>query len=72
MIENNSNKFDRLSLRMSVFAWAVCAMLGWVFTITLIVTVMDDDTTTMIAQHEPSLEDAQRMQQILPAAGNNQ
>lgn len=70
-MEDDLNKINKLSVRMSFFAWTICAVLGWAFAITLIATVADDNSTTITAQNMPSKEDAQRMEQILPAAGNN-
>lgn len=64
---------DKLSARMSVFAWIICAVLGWALAFTSFNTITgNNDNTTITAQNEPSAEDAANMEQILPAAGNNQ
>ncbi len=69
---NSSNEDNnKLSVRMAFFSWLLCAMLGWAFAITLFVNVITEDETSLIAQNGPTTEDAQKMQQILPAAGSN-
>lgn len=69
----NSNGADKLSARMSVFAWIICAVLGWALAFTSFTTITgNNDSATITAQNEPSAEDAATMEQILPAAGGNQ
>ncbi len=64
---------DKFSARMSVFAWIICAVLGWALAFTSFNTITgSNDEATITAQNEPSAEDAANMEQILPAAGNNQ
>lgn len=67
-------KADKLSARMSVFAWILCAVLGWALAFTSFYSLISDEEGDLLitAQTEPSAEDAARMQQVLPAAGNNQ
>ena len=69
--ENEQNPPEKLSVRMSVFAWIICAVLGWGIaysSITGIVGVND----TSIAQSEPSIDVATEMEQILPASGSQE
>ncbi len=64
---------EKLSARMSVFAWIICAVLGWALAFTSFSTFTgDNEGATITAQNEPSAEDAANMEQILPAAGSNQ
>lgn len=67
-------KADKLSARMSVFAWILCAILGWALAFTSFYSLISDGEGDMLitAQNEPSAEDAAKMEQVLPAAGNNQ
>ena len=69
--ENDSSK---LSARMSVFAWIICAMLGWALAFTSFSTLTggNDETPTLTAKNEPGAEEAAKMENILPAAGNSQ
>ncbi len=63
---------DRFSARMSVFAWVICAALGWALALSSFSTLTgNDDGTIMAAQNEPSAEEAARMEQVLPAAGES-
>ncbi|HPF46600.1 MAG: hypothetical protein KDF58_11835 [Alphaproteobacteria bacterium] len=72
IFDNDSSK---LSARMSVFAWIICAMLGWALAFTSFATLKGDDdsgNSTITAKNEPSADDAANMENILPAAGKNQ
>lgn len=70
---HEASNADKLSARMSVFAWIICAVLGWALAFTSFSTITgENDSATITAQNEPSAEDAATMEQILPAAGNNQ
>ncbi len=63
---------EKLSARMSVFAWVICAALGWALALTSFSTFTGtDENETLTAQIEPSADEAQKMEQILPAAGEN-
>lgn len=69
----DANGADKLSARMSVFAWIICAVLGWALAFTSFSTITGgNDNNTITAQNEPSAEEAATMEQILPAAGENQ
>ena len=77
MTENRSdmdrNDSGKLSARMSVFAWIICAVLGWALAFTSFSRLTGDgEETTMTVQNEPSAEEAANMEKVLPAAGNNQ
>lgn len=64
---------NKLSARMSVFAWIICAVIGWALTFTSLTSLSDNDNELSItAQNEPSLEDAANLEKILPAAGPSQ
>ncbi|MCP5382873.1 MAG: hypothetical protein H6912_10965 [Kordiimonadaceae bacterium] len=72
IFENDSSK---LSARMSVFAWIICAMLGWALAFTSFSTLTaggDNEKSTITAKNEPSANDAASMENILPAAGKKQ
>ena len=70
MDRNASGKF---SARMSVFAWIICAVLGWALAFTSFNSLTGEgEDTTITAQNEPSAEEAAKMEQVLPAAGSNQ
>ena len=67
---SSTNKF---SARMSVFAWIICAVLGWALAFTSFTTISNVGEDLIItAQNEPSAEEAANMEQILPAAGEDQ
>jgi len=64
---------SKLSARMSVFAWIICAVLGWALAFTSFNTLIGDgENVTITAQNEPSAEEAAKMEQVLPAAGKPQ
>jgi len=59
-------KEDRLSMRHSLMVWVAGAVLGWVVAVVSVWTALNS-TDTNIAQTPPTA--AEKMQQILPAAG---
>lgn len=64
---------NKLSARMSVFAWIICAVLGWALAFTSFATLTGSEEDVIVtAQNEPSTEDAVNLEQILPAAGPSQ
>ncbi len=64
---------SKLSARMSVFAWIICAMLGWALAFTSFATLTGSEEDVIVtAQNEPTAEDAANLEQILPAAGPSQ
>ncbi|MBL4603911.1 MAG: hypothetical protein JKY84_14290 [Emcibacteraceae bacterium] len=69
----NVDTSGKLSARMSVFAWIICAVLGWALAFTSFTSITGDEEDVVItAQTEPNAEDAIRMEQVLPAAGDTQ
>lgn len=69
----DGNASSKFSARMSVFAWLICAVLGWALAFTSFSSLTGEgEDTTMTAQNEPSAEEAAQMEQVLPAAGDTQ
>jgi len=61
---------NKLSARMSVFAWIICAVLGWALAFTSFATLTTTDEDLIVtAQNEPSAKEAANLENILPAAG---
>lgn len=63
-------KEDRLSMRHSLMVWIAGAVLGWVVAVVSVWTALNttnNDVDNNIASKSPS--EAERMEQILPAAG---
>jgi len=71
--DTNGYKADKLSTKMSVFAWVLCAVLGWALVFTSFYSLVNDEERDLVitAQTEPDAQDAARMEQVLPATGNN-
>lgn len=72
-IKNNSQDKSKLSARMSIFSWVICALLGWAFAITSFSKLTSNSTKEMelTAEKSPSIEEATKMENIRPAAGRN-
>lgn len=69
VIDKNRKTTDKFSVRMSFIAWIICAILGWTIAVTSFNSIIGDNDVPITAQKEPSLEDAAKMEQVLPAAG---
>ena len=69
--DNQQDIPGKLSVRLSVFTWIICALLGWGIAYTSITGIVGENET-FITQNEPSFEDASKMEQILPASGNQE
>lgn len=71
MVNNEStpqgNKSDRLSMRHSLMVWIAGAILGWVVAVVSVWSALN--TTDMNIAQKP-LSEAEKMEQIIPAAGN--
>jgi len=72
MVNNESvspnGKNDRLSMRHSLMVWVAGAILGWVVAVASVWTALNSTDNNNIAENSPS--DAEKMEQISPAAGN--
>ncbi len=70
MVNNKSipqgKKNERLSMRHSLMVWVAGAILGWVVAVVSVWTALNT-TDRNIAKN--SLSDAEKMEQIMPAAG---
>lgn len=71
---------DRLSWRNSVLVWVSGAVLGWVIAVVAVYSVLRTEETSHIAQEPAATEpdtgfademNAQEMNQIMPAAGED-
>ncbi|MCF6216249.1 MAG: hypothetical protein L3J58_08745 [Emcibacter sp.] len=73
MVTNARNiqdkKEDRLSMRHSLMVWVAGAVLGWVVAVVSVWTALND-TGSNIADN--SISPAEQMEQIMPAAGNQE
>ncbi len=58
----------RLSMRNSLMVWIVGAILGWVVAIASVWTAMNTNDSDIASN---ALSDAEQMEKIVPAAGNN-
>ena len=58
---------DRLSMRHSIMIWVAGAALGWVVAVVSVWTAMNT-TDSNIADNTPNT--AEKMEQIMPAAGD--
>ncbi|WP_339864235.1 hypothetical protein [Paremcibacter congregatus] len=65
-IKKNS-KEDRLSMRHSLIVWVAGAVLGWVVAVVSVWTALNT-TDSNIADNSPS--QAEKLEQIMPAAGD--
>ncbi|PHZ86065.1 hypothetical protein [Paremcibacter congregatus] len=65
-IKKNS-KEDRLSMRHSLIVWVAGAVLGWVVAVVSVWTALNT-TDSNIADSSPS--QAEKLEQIMPAAGD--
>lgn len=63
------DKDDRLSMRNSLIVWVAGAVLGWVVAVVSVWTTLSS-TEHNIAENNPA--DAEQMQQIMPAAGDEE
>lgn len=67
--KDSNNKF---SARLSIFAWTLCAVIGWAVAFTTLKSITSSDSSidaTITAENTPSPKDAAKMESILPAAG---
>lgn len=68
------NDKGKLSARMSLFAWLLCAVLGWAVALTTLNSLSSggniQNDAAITAENAPSQKDAVKMEKILPAAGN--
>tara|TARA_B100001939_G_C16946159_1_gene620456 strand:+ start:6170 stop:6433 length:264 start_codon:yes stop_codon:yes gene_type:complete len=78
-MDDNSDKDeeDRLSMRQSVMIWIVGAILGWLVAVASVYTALrapDSDIASdqPASQNDVSPEDAERVQEIMPAAGSDE
>lgn len=65
---------NKLSARMSIFAWVICAFFGWAIALTTLNSLISSDNSkdgALTAENTPNSEDAAKMENILPAAGKN-
>jgi len=58
----------RLSMRHSLMVWVAGAILGWVVAVVSVWTALNTTADSDIAKNSPS--NAEQMEQIMPAAGN--
>ncbi|MFC7049358.1 hypothetical protein [Emcibacter nanhaiensis] len=70
--ENNSD--ERLSMRQSVMIWVVGAVLGWVVAVASVYSALRSPESEIAENKAPleekiSPEDAEKVQEIMPAAG---
>ena len=72
-LEKNIKDKGKLTARMSVFAWVICALLGWTFALTSFysLTSPKNDEVMLTAESGPNSEAAAKMENIRPAAGTN-
>lgn len=71
VIDKSRKTTDKFSVRMSFVAWIICAILGWTIAITSFNSIVGSNDVPITAKNEPSPEDAAKMEQILPAAGQS-
>ena len=69
-IESTTQKVEnRLSMRNSLMVWVAGAVLGWVVAVVSVWSALNTTVDSSIAQKDPS--DAEKMEQIMPASGEN-
>lgn len=64
--ENTDTKKERLSMRHSIMVWVAGAVLGWVVAVASVWTALNTTDSNMAKNDMP---EAEKLQQILPAAG---
>lgn len=64
-----SSTNEKLSTRSSMFAWLICALLGWALAFTSFYTLTGDETDTKGNQHDVFAKEAMQLEQVAPAAG---
>lgn len=71
MVNNSKDSKDtneeRLSMRNSIMVWVAGAVLGWVVAVVSVWTALNTPESN-IAKNTPT--DAEKMEQIMPAAGD--
>lgn len=77
MVDNaQDNKDGRLSMRHSVMVWVAGAILGWGVAVVSVYNVVSSDDDVIAENTEPDnkgtiLDEAQKMEKIMPAAGQD-
>jgi len=71
MVNNlNGDNGDKLSMRHSVLVWVAGAVLGWVVAVASVYTALQDPDATVAESPEGiPPEEAEKMENIMPAAG---
>ncbi|WP_417318997.1 hypothetical protein [Emcibacter sp.] len=72
----DKNSDERLSMRQSVMIWVVGAVLGWVVAVASVYSALRSPDSeiaknTLHKEETVSPEDAEKVQEIMPAAGQN-
>lgn len=62
---------EKLSTRSSMFAWLVCALLGWALAFTSFYSLTGEDSEINTNREEFFASEAEKMEQIAPAAGDS-
>ncbi|PCI46159.1 MAG: hypothetical protein COB49_09000 [Alphaproteobacteria bacterium] len=65
---SQDKKNNRLSMRHSLMVWVAGAVLGWIVAVVSVWTALNNTNNHNIAENSPST--AEQMEQIMPAAGD--
>ncbi len=69
MLKNNEREKERMSMRESVFLWVGGAVFGWALLMVSVYNVVRFDDPTQVGPQTIAEAEAERLNEILPAAG---
>lgn len=73
-MQRDKSDNGKFSARMSIFAWVLCAVLGWGVALTTLNSLTSSNSSgesALTAENIATTKEAVNMENILPAAGSN-